>query len=301
MRHPRIPPILVRMPWPPNRGNGCAQWNEVDVSDEQHADEPMRRPRGRHRGLPAGAAAPAGDGWRARLSAAMAPVVASVEPRAAAAAEWLFERRLHVLIVAATVATIAMIGGAVALISFAGAPGPADEAATVVETPRPTSDDPDSGNTLRADPAESRSSGRRRRPRRQARRARCEEDPACGGRTTRDEPTTDPTEPPADRGTATDPSRPGRRTSPKSPSPNPGSSSSPARHPHPGRVADARAPPQWNPSRVQGVSSGSARGIPSRPWIPRGRSWCAGASTACTNRGAPTRPALRRCSSTASG
>ena len=65
-----------------------------------------------------------------------------------AAAEWLFERRLHVLIVAATVATIAMIGGAVALISFAGAPGPADEAATVVETPRPTSDDPDSGNTF---------------------------------------------------------------------------------------------------------------------------------------------------------
>jgi hypothetical protein len=78
----------------------------------------------------------------------MAPVVASVEPRAAASAEWLFERRLHVLIVAASVATIAMIGGAVALISFAGAPGPADEAATVVETPRPTSDDPDSGNTF---------------------------------------------------------------------------------------------------------------------------------------------------------
>ena len=92
-------------------------------------------------------AAPAGDGWRARLAAATAPVVASVEPRAAAAAEWLFERRLHVLIVAASVATIAMIGGAVALISFAGAPGPADEAATVVETPRPTSDDPGSANT----------------------------------------------------------------------------------------------------------------------------------------------------------
>ena len=116
------------------------------MSDEQQADEPMRRPRGRHRGLPA-AAAPVGDGWRARLAAVTAPVVASVEPRAAAAAEWLFERRLHVLIVAASVATIAMIGGAVALISFAGAPGPADEAATVVETPRPTSDDPGSANT----------------------------------------------------------------------------------------------------------------------------------------------------------
>jgi hypothetical protein len=118
-----------------------------DVSDEQQADEPMRRPRGRHRGVPAGAAAPAGDGWRARLAAAAAPVVASVEPRIAVAAEWLFERRLHVLIVAASVATIAMIGGAVALISFTGAPQPADEASTVVETPRPTSTDPASPNS----------------------------------------------------------------------------------------------------------------------------------------------------------
>ena len=92
------------------------------MSDEQQGDEPMRRPRGRHRGLPAPAPAPAADGWRARLAAAAAPVVASVEPRLAVAAEWLFERRLHVLIVAASVATIAMIGGAVALISFAGAP-----------------------------------------------------------------------------------------------------------------------------------------------------------------------------------
>ncbi len=116
------------------------------MSDEQQADEPMRRPRGRHRGLPAGAA-PAGDGWRARLTAASAPVVASVEPRIAAAAEWLFERRLHVLIVAASVATIAMIGGAVALISFAGAPQPDDEASTVVDSPRPTSTDPASPNT----------------------------------------------------------------------------------------------------------------------------------------------------------
>ena len=116
------------------------------MSDEQQAEEPMRRPRGRHRGLPAGAA-PAADGWRARLAAVAAPVVASVEPRVAGAAEWLFERRLHVLIVAASVATIAMIGGAVALISFAGAPQPADEASTVVETPRPTSTDPASPNT----------------------------------------------------------------------------------------------------------------------------------------------------------
>ncbi len=106
----------------------------------------MRRPRGPHRGLPK-RPTPAGDGWRAKVAAAAAPVVASVEPRVASAAEWLFERRLHVLIVAATVATIAMIGGAVALISFASAPQPDDEAATVVETPRPTSTDPASPNT----------------------------------------------------------------------------------------------------------------------------------------------------------
>ena len=103
------------------------------------------------------AAAPAADGWRARLAAVAAPVVASVEPRVAGAAEWLFERRLHVLIVAASVATIAMIGGAVALISFAGAPQPADEASTVVETPPADVDRPGFAEHVRADPAESRS------------------------------------------------------------------------------------------------------------------------------------------------
>ena len=103
---------------------------------------------------PADATAGSRPGPRPRATAGVhaspprsAPVVASVEPRIAVAAEWLFERRLHVLIVAASVATIAMIGGAVALISFAGAPQPDDEAATVVETPRPTSTDPASPNT----------------------------------------------------------------------------------------------------------------------------------------------------------
>ena len=188
------------------------------MSDEQQADEPMRRPRGRHRGLPAAAAAaPAGDGWRARLTAAMAPVVASVEPRAAAAAEWLFERRLHVLIVAATVATIAMIGGAVALISFAGAPGPADEAATVVETPRPTSDDPGSGNTFapilpspgpRSSPATPSPGTPTPSP----------DDPAItdpNDPTT--DPTTDPTEPPATEDPDDRPVPPGQTNKPDKP------------------------------------------------------------------------------------
>jgi hypothetical protein len=111
---------------------------------EQQPDEPMRRTRGRHAQPEA---APSGEGWRARVATAVALVVASAEPRIAAAAEWLFERRMHVLIVSASVATIAMLGGAVALISFAGAPQPVDGAVSVVDTPRPTSTDPGDRNT----------------------------------------------------------------------------------------------------------------------------------------------------------
>jgi hypothetical protein len=105
------------------------------VSDGEQPDEPMRRPRGRH-AVPK-AAAVTRPGWRTRLTA----VVASVEPRISTAGAWLFERRLHVLIFAATVATVAMIGGAVALISVTGGQQP-DEASTVVDTDRPTSTDP---------------------------------------------------------------------------------------------------------------------------------------------------------------
>ena len=109
------------------------------MSDGQEPDEPMRRPRGRHARKPAPVA---GEGWRARIAAAAAPVVASVEPRIGTAAAWLYERRLHVLIVSATVATVVMIGGAVALISVAGGPRPAEEASTVVVGTRPTSSEP---------------------------------------------------------------------------------------------------------------------------------------------------------------
>jgi hypothetical protein len=110
------------------------------VSDAEEQGEPMRRPRGRH-AEPKARTAIAG-GWRAGLAAAAAPLVAWAEPRVSTVGAWLFERRLHVLIVAATVATVAMLGGAVALISFAGAPHPGDEAADVVGTSRPTSTDP---------------------------------------------------------------------------------------------------------------------------------------------------------------
>ncbi|WP_448002806.1 hypothetical protein [Agromyces bauzanensis] len=104
-------------------------------------DEPL--PRGRHARR---AAAPV-DGWRARLLAAAAPVMAWLEPRLTAAGAWLFERRLHVLIVSATVATVAMLGGAVALISFAGGSGPGDQASGDGNVPRPTSTDPGSPNS----------------------------------------------------------------------------------------------------------------------------------------------------------
>lgn len=106
------------------------------MSDGELPDEPMRRPRGRHAVPTAGAAAAAGR--RAPLAA----VTAFVESRVSAAGAWLFERRLHVLIVTATVATVGMIGGTVALISLTGAQQPDDGAVTVVGTDRPTATDP---------------------------------------------------------------------------------------------------------------------------------------------------------------
>ncbi|GAA4370401.1 hypothetical protein [Agromyces bauzanensis] len=81
------------------------------------------------------------------MLAAAAPVVASLEPRLTATGAWLFERRLHVLIVSATMATVAMLGGAVALISFAGGSGPGDQASGGGTSPRPTSTDPGSPNS----------------------------------------------------------------------------------------------------------------------------------------------------------
>lgn len=130
-----------RVPSPPKWARRAIDEGEVSaVSDGQQSDEPMRRPRGRH-AVSKARTAP-GAGWRARIAAALALVVASVEPRISAAGAWLFERRLHVLIIASTVATVALIGGAVTLISIAGAPRPEGEAATLVDSPRPTSTDP---------------------------------------------------------------------------------------------------------------------------------------------------------------
>jgi outer membrane biosynthesis protein TonB len=118
------------------------------IEGEQEGDGGIvTRRSGRHAAPPAGVGASV-VGLRARAVALLAPVLAVVEPRIAAAAAWLFERRLHVLIVAASVATVAMLGGAVALISFVGLPRPpADGTSSVVDTTRPSSTDPASPNT----------------------------------------------------------------------------------------------------------------------------------------------------------
>ncbi len=141
MRHPRRPRILESATNPREWWCAVIRKRGEAVTDGREPDAPLRRPRGRH----AVPTTPSGEGWRARVASVVSPVAASVEPRIQAAAEWLFERRLHVLIISATVATIAMIGGAVAFISLTGGPRPGDEASSVVDAPRPTSTD-------RADP-----------------------------------------------------------------------------------------------------------------------------------------------------
>ena len=107
----------------------------------------VSRRRGRHAAPAVGVASSVG-GLRGRVAALVGPLIAAVEPRLAAAGAWVFERRVHVLVVAASVAAVAMIGGAMALISVSGAPQPGDEAATVVEAPRPTSSDPGAPSTF---------------------------------------------------------------------------------------------------------------------------------------------------------
>lgn len=101
----------------------------------------VSRRRGRHAApaVPGGASA---HGLRARVVALLARMLAAVERSLVAGLAWLFERRSHVLIVAATVVAVAVLGGAIAARSFAGAPEALDETANVVSTNRPTSTDP---------------------------------------------------------------------------------------------------------------------------------------------------------------
>jgi hypothetical protein len=117
----------------------------MSESDDEPAREAPRR-RGRH-AAPAPSPAAAEGTWRARARAALAPLLAAVEPRLSAAGAWLLERRLHVFIISAAVAVIALLGGTVALLQLS-APQPEDEATTVLRTSRPTSSDPAAPNTL---------------------------------------------------------------------------------------------------------------------------------------------------------
>jgi hypothetical protein len=68
--------------------------------------------------------------------------VAGIRGRVVAVLAWLFERRLHVLLVTVSIATVAMIIGAVALIAFTGESRPGGQLATAVDVDRPTPTDP---------------------------------------------------------------------------------------------------------------------------------------------------------------
>ena len=111
------------------------------VDGEHRGDGALvSRRRGRH-AAPAAGAGTSAHGLRARDGAVRARPLAAVERGFVAGFAWLFERRRHVLIVAVTVVAVAVLGGAIAVRSFAGASQALDEAADVVGTTRPTSTD----------------------------------------------------------------------------------------------------------------------------------------------------------------
>ncbi|WP_173922862.1 hypothetical protein, partial [Agromyces sp. Marseille-P2726] len=82
------------------------------------------------------------------LRASLAPAIAVVEPRVAAAGAWLHERRLHVFIISAAVASFLLIGGTVVLLQLSAPPQHHDDAAPAVSTSRPTSTEPAYPGTL---------------------------------------------------------------------------------------------------------------------------------------------------------
>ena len=114
-------------------------------SEHEEVPAGAGRRRGRH-----AAPAAAGDatGRAAVLGAWFARAAAEVEPRRAAAAAWLSKRRLPVFIAAATVATLALLGGTVAVLQLTRAPQQTDDAAPAVSTVRPTSSDGTYPNTF---------------------------------------------------------------------------------------------------------------------------------------------------------
>lgn len=115
-------------------------------SEQQGDGGIVSRRRGRHAAPPTGVVS--AGGLRGPAGAMIAALIAIVEPRLAAAGAWVFERRVHVLVVAASVAAVAMIGGTVALVAWSGAPRPDQETASVVDATRPTSTEPGTASTF---------------------------------------------------------------------------------------------------------------------------------------------------------
>lgn len=95
------------------------------------------RRRGRH-AAPADST-PAVGGLTSALGAGFARAATWVGPRRATAVAWVSKRRLPVFVVAATFATVAMLGGTIAVLQSTAPPHQADDAAPAVGTVRPTS------------------------------------------------------------------------------------------------------------------------------------------------------------------
>jgi hypothetical protein len=112
-------------------GSSGARVVEVSVPEiDERPSERSLRPRGRR-------AAP-----KSRLATALEPLA----PALAATTAWLSKHRLGALIAAASLATVAMLGGGIALIQSAGAgagaPGDDDGSYSMLDDPRPTSTAP---------------------------------------------------------------------------------------------------------------------------------------------------------------
>lgn len=104
------------------------------------------RRRGRH-AAPADST-PAVGGLTAGLRTGFARAAAWLEPRRATAVAWVSKRRLPVFVVAATFATVAMLGGTIAVLQSTAPPHQADDAAPAVNTVRPTSTEREEPSTF---------------------------------------------------------------------------------------------------------------------------------------------------------
>jgi hypothetical protein len=141
------PPILDTDRAPHSGVQAAVQGAEVTTAMSDHEEsgtEPGRR-RGRHA---APAAATPAAGSLTALRDGLARTAAAIQPGLTAARGWLSKRRLPVFVVAATVATLALLGGTVAVLQATAPPQPADDAAPAVSTVRPSSSDRETPDTF---------------------------------------------------------------------------------------------------------------------------------------------------------